>query len=63
MHLGGGKGAQVIPVQTFKSALSNVTSLRDRLLLPLPSLFFFDFFFFFTFRDSFSEISSSSSKV
>lgn len=40
-----------------------LTSLRDRLLLPLLSLLFLAFFFFFTFGVSFSEISSSSSSA
>lgn len=40
-----------------------LTSLRDRLLLPLLSRLFLAFFFFFTFGVSFSEMSSSSSST
>lgn len=40
-----------------------LTSLRDRLLLPLLSLLFLAFFFFFTFGVSVSESSSSSSST
>lgn len=45
------------------TVMPTLTSLRERLLLPLLSLLFFAFFFFFTFGASFSEISSSSSSA